>query len=505
MKNIASKYWRLNNLYYIKSATGRRIRFRMNAVQRYLYVNKHYRNIVLKSRQHGITTTECLDILDDVLFALPGRPVNAGIIAHNLDDAESFFDDKIRYAYENLDPVFALALPNARRDAARNLSFENGSRMRVGTSLRSSTNQRLHISEFGKVCKINPEKAEEIVTGAFPTVHTGMQITIESTAEGAYGYFYDYCMDAYHKQIKRHDAMRNGAKYDPLTPLDFKFFFFAWYHDDRNFLKDAKNISIPDDMREYFAELRKKHGIHLSRGQKVWYVKQREIQRDKMLREYPSTVDEAFQATVRGAYFSASIDLAYENGRMTTKYLYDPNLHVDTYWDIGFNDPTAIWFVQDDGENLRIIDFYMNDHIGLGHYVEVCREKPYTYDRMIAPHDISVSEWSSGKKRKDIAKDKYGIFFEEAPKLSKEDQIECALNVFPKCVFYLPKCDAESVNPEFRGVNALRNYKQRFDQKLGQFVNNQVHDWASHAADAFMLIGVCNNRLNLLHPGGLPV
>ena len=85
--------------------------------------------------------------------------------------------------------------------------------------MRSGTLQYLHISEYGQLCSRFPEKAREIRTGALNTVQARQVVFIESTAEGKEGHFYDLCEQGQAKQ-------RMGT---PLTPLDFKFFFFPWY------------------------------------------------------------------------------------------------------------------------------------------------------------------------------------------------------------------------------------------------------------------------------------
>ena len=51
-------------------------------------------------------------------------------------------------------------------------------------------------------------------------------------------------------------------------------------------------------------------------------------------------------------------------------------LPVDTDWDLGVRDSTAIWFTQSlrSGE-VRVIDYYENSGEGIPHYVRVLAEK----------------------------------------------------------------------------------------------------------------------------------
>lgn len=154
-------------------------------------------------------------LLDHVLW---GTNVQCGIIAHTLYDAQNIFRDKLKYAFDQIHPGLRVLFKPVG-DSANELAFSHGSIIRVGTSLRSSTLQHLHISEFGKTCAKSPERAREIVTGSLNTVHKGQNIYVESTAEGKEGAFHDmWSKSIAHKNSKL-----------PYGPLDFKPFFFPWW------------------------------------------------------------------------------------------------------------------------------------------------------------------------------------------------------------------------------------------------------------------------------------
>lgn len=133
-------------------------------------------------------------------------------------NSREIFIDKVKFAYDNLNPVIK-SLVQAYRDSATEMRFSNGSVFRVSTSLRSGTVNLLLVSEFGKICRESPQKAQEIITGALNTVHAGQYITIESTAEGRDGHFYRMVKDAQDKQDR---ALEPGI-------LDFKLHFYPWW------------------------------------------------------------------------------------------------------------------------------------------------------------------------------------------------------------------------------------------------------------------------------------
>ena len=195
-KAVQLKWFRLNCFYYIKDKNGKKIKFRPNREQRKYYIDSHKRDVILKARQLGFTTFKMISNLDTCLFK---KNFSAGVICHSLEDAKDIFRNKIKFAYESLKiesinkiffelfeskifkKVFTLPTPLTDKNGA--YIFNNGSSVRVGTSYRGGTLQDLHVSEFGKICRKYPDKAEEIVTGAFEAVAIDGEITIESTAD----------------------------------------------------------------------------------------------------------------------------------------------------------------------------------------------------------------------------------------------------------------------------------------------------------------------------------
>ena len=453
---------RLNSLYFIVDESAKRVQFKMNDAQDRFYDAQHDLDLLLKARQLGFTTIIQLIMLDDCIFT---PDLSAGVIAHNREDAEDFFRKKIKYAYDNLPEGLRQAV-SAEQDSARSLAFSNGSSIRVGTSLRSGTYQRLHISEYGKLCAKFPEKANEVKTGALNTVHAGQKIWIESTAEGQDGDFYE-------KSILAQQLQRSKAE---LTPLDFKFHFFPWWRHPEYRL-DA-DVVIDSEAAAYFDKLASQ-GIILSREQKAWYVKKSAQQGEDMRREYPSTPEEAFEAAVEGAYYAKQFE-AIDRQNRVTRVAHAPELGVETWWDIGRGDANAIWFAQRYGLEVRLIDFYENAGEGLPHYVQELRKRAdklgYNYTRHVAPHDIRVKEYSTNRKRIDTAAE-LGIHFEVCPDHRVEDGIEATRSFLAKCWFDEERCAD--------GVKRLRNYRKEWDENKATWKNVPRHDWACHGADAF--------------------
>ena len=458
--------WRLNNLYRIIDKEGREVPFRMNWAQESLFDEMHHLNIILKARQLGFTTIYCLYMLDACLFS---SNTSAGVVAHNLDDAENFFREKIKFPYDNLPEQLKDRIP-ATRDAAKSLAFGNGSSIRVGTSLRSGTLQYLLISEYGKICAKFPEKAREIRTGALNTIQSGQSVAIESTAEGRGGDFFQMCQDAQKK-----------AQADTyLTPMDFKFHFFPWFLDPAYSL-DPDTVQLTEDDEKYFAALRADHKVELTAGQMAWYVKKRETQMEEMKREYPSTSDEAFEAAIRGSYFATQMRIARKQGRVAPIPI-ETRLPVNTFWDLGYDDAMAIWFHQQFGQQHRFVGYYENRNEGFAHYArklkEWSAENDVTFGEHFGPHDIEVHLLDAHATTRKEQAASVGIKFETVPRIAdKMDAIELARSALSSSWLDSVKCSL--------GIQHLDNYQTAWDEVNGVPRSAPLKNDAVHGADAF--------------------
>jgi hypothetical protein len=457
LKCVLDPRWRLNNLYQIVDKKGTQIPFRMNWAQQQLYDDMWYCNIVLKARQLGISTFICLLFLDRCLF---NENMSAGILAHTLEDGQQMFR-RVKFAYDTLPDQFKQWV-KADNDTANMLKFSNGSSLRVGTSLRGSSLQYLHISEFGKICSSMAEKAREIITGSLNTIDVGQYIFIESTAEGRSGYFFDMCKKAQAQQ-------QMGSN---LTKLDYKFHFFPWWKEKGYRL--GSQVHISEEMHVYFNSLLA-HGIQLDLEQKAWYINKLAIQKDDMKREFCSTPDECWEVSNEGTYYGKYITAA-RIGKRICHVPYDEELLVNTAWDLGYNDSTAIWYFQVFGKEIRVIDYDEGSGESLAHWLNVVKKKPYTYDKHLAPHDIKVTEYSSGMSRLSTAR-KLGVTFIPCAKLEIIPGIDQVRNILPKCWFDQNKCE--------KGITALENYKKEWNERLGCWASHPRHDASSHGADSF--------------------
>ncbi len=196
--------------------------------------------------------------------------------------------------------------------------------------------------------------------------------------------------------------------------------------------------------------------------------------------EYAQEFECSFQAAVAGAYYAALVEQAEEQGRIGN-VPWDPRLPVHTAWDLGIDDATAIWFCQQQGPEIRLVDYYESSGVGLDHYARVLQEKRYVYGDHILPQDAQVRELGTGRSRIETLAS-LGIAARPGRGFAVEDGINAVRLMLPRCWFDGTRCA--------RGLDALRQYRRDFDEKLQSFRARPVHDWASHAADAFRYLAV---------------
>jgi phage terminase large subunit len=190
--------------------------------------------------------------------------------------------------------------------------------------------------------------------------------------------------------------------------------------------------------------------------------------------QYQQEYECSFEAAIQGAIYAKELSKALEQGRIT-RVPYDASALVNTAWDIGKGDATSIWFFQHVGAEVRIIDFYEASGEYAPHYLELLKSKPYHYDTCWLPHD-AAHERITGLSFAEVVRNA-GLRAEVLPQLGLEEGINAARMLMSRCVFDRQKCE--------KGLEALRAYRWAYNERMGELKSTPVHDWSSHAADAW--------------------
>jgi hypothetical protein len=156
---------------------------------------------------------------------------------------------------------------------------------------------------------------------------------------------------------------------------------------------------------------------------------------------------------------------------------------VETYWDLGIDDCTAIWFVQFVGREIRIIDYLEDNGQGLDFYADELIKRGYKYAKHHLPHDGGHRQFTNdGAKsieqmlneltiRPTVVQERTSDVYADIGKVR---------GILPRCLF-----DADKTKD---GLKALKNYRREYDEQRQTYKTSPLHDWSSHGADAFRLL-----------------
>lgn len=461
---LYDKEYRLNNLYWIVDKGGNSIQFNLNETQAKVLKSLTNKNLILKARQLGMSTFCVLYLLDEVIF---NENISAGIVSYSLPHAQHIFKNIVGHAIDKFPKELGSLGITAK--STKEINFDNGSSLRVDTSLRGGTTQLVLVTEFGKTCARSPIRSDEIIAGTLESVPADGLILIESTGEGTSGPFAEMCLSA------------NARGNENLTEFDYKLHFFPWYLDDS--YEYSGNVLISPKINDYFADLEENLGLTFSIEKKRWYQKKWELLGDKMQQEYPSTVEESFISNSDAYYFAAAIQDARKEDRIVIGDLYDPLLPVYAIADIGVTHPTVFTFLQIQHGERRVIDTYYDTNKGLDFYASfLLKDKPYVYDTIYLPHDAA-------RKNNIIVENSYKSEFEKLvrhtgtkvevlPRTDKNANIANALNGLRRTVFSESRC--------VEYLEKLGKYRRQWSEQLGRYLDRPMDDETADFADSFI-------------------
>ena len=357
------------------------------------------------------------------------------------------------------------------------MEFSNGSTLRIG-NFRGDTLQSLHVSELGKIAIKFPEKARELKTGAFEAVGKGNRLTIESTAEGKHGLFYDTWKKAYLKS-------KTGVT---LTPFDFQAIFLSWMEDpDCNI---DTEVLITAELEEYFQMLENKLDIKLENTQKWWYATKLDGLGSDMKREYPSFPEEAFEQTTEGTIYKNEYENLFKEKRVQPG-LVIKNFPTTVSYDLGMNDSTDLIFTQVYKGRPRVVYYYQNEGQPIEFYVNIMQkiqdELQLGPISLILPHDANVREMQTGRTRLQEFR-RLGCKAIVQPRQSIADGIEATRQFLKVCLIDAETCEGL--------LSAIQIYRWKFDKRLQVYLQTPEHDEASNPCDSlrYTALGIHYNK-----------
>lgn len=211
-----------------------------------------------------------------------------------------------------------------------------------------------------------------------------------------------------------------------------------------------------------------------------------------------------YEIVSEGAYYAKLLAHAEREGRIG-HWPHDPTRPVYTSWDLGVDDYTAIWFVQQDGVRATVIDYHEFSDAGAPEIVAQAlpelfkappldeqfiawngeqalqalgRSAPWRYAEHYLPHDVRMREWGGGARSRVETLRALGLTtIRKGAAQGPEERINAARRILPVTRFHAtPRVQA--------GLKRLRRYRRKWNDSLNSYTT-PLHDEASHGADAF--------------------
>lgn len=203
--------------------------------------------------------------------------------------------------------------------------------------------------------------------------------------------------------------------------------------------------------------------------------------------QYAAEYECSFEAPVVGSYYGLLLEEAERDSRITGVPV-ERNHPVHTAWDLGIGDSTAIWLFQTVGREVHVVDFIEHSGVGLDWYAAELQKRGHLYGMHLVPHDAQARELGTGKTRLETMAS-LGINGTVVQSHKVDDGINAARLLISRCWFDEKKTA--------QGVTALRNYRREWDAKKKTFKTTPLHDWSSHAADAFRYLAMGIERASV--------
>ena len=221
--------------------------------------------------------------------------------------------------------------------------------------------------------------------------------------------------------------------------------------------------------------------INVNYRDNPWFPDVLRMDMERMKRTNPSMYEHVWKGRSLGTTEGHIYRKFIQPNQIIDHISVDAQYPVDTYWDIGVSDDTAIWFVQKIAGQHRFVHSHASSGEGMKYYADYLKkwgdDNRISYAKHYAPHDAGNRKLGyEAESTQDIAL-KLGIDFEIVPRSDVQAGIDKTRGILPNCVFSKSSCSD--------GIKALRAYRREFDENKNVYRSNPLHDWSSHYADAF--------------------
>lgn len=184
----------------------------------------------------------------------------------------------------------------------------------------------------------------------------------------------------------------------------------------------------------------------------------------------------------QGAILARWVNMAERAGRINDEVVFDPEgAPIEVSSDLGFRDTASWWFWQRSLGGFRVLKYDADTGLDADDWMpriaKSIEELGGNLGTIWLPHDARARTFQS----KHTTIERFlGMFpgkVDIVAQSKKADQISAARAVVTRCAFHKTLCED--------GLDGLRAWEFEYNEDLGVFSKEPLHNWASHPGDAF--------------------
>lgn len=192
----------------------------------------------------------------------------------------------------------------------------------------------------------------------------------------------------------------------------------------------------------------------------------------------------AYGAT-QGAILARWVYEAQRHGRINDDVDFDPNgAPIEVSCDLGFRDTASFWYWQRQIGGFRVLAYDGDNGLDAQDWIPRIQDKlrelgaARKLGKIWLPHDARAKTFQSKRTTIEQFLEAFGVGkCDVVPQTKKHDQISASRSIIPRCEFHATRCE--------KGLDGLIAYEYAYNEDLGVFSREPIHNWASHPADAF--------------------
>ena len=186
----------------------------------------------------------------------------------------------------------------------------------------------------------------------------------------------------------------------------------------------------------------------------------------------------------QGAILAKWIGRAEREGRINDTVVFDPDgAPIEVSSDLGFRDTASFWYWQRKQKGFSLLKYEGESGLDADDWIPRIQESILSLGgnsvgKIWLPHDARAKTFQSKRTTIERFLEGFGNGHVDLVPISKKlDQISAARDIASRCEFNRSLCE--------EGLDGLIAWEYAYNDDLGVFSREPLHNWASHPSDAF--------------------